>query len=96
MELAWHNNLYRAFNTPPSVATNEVRVLKPRLRSMFMEPFQPKRELVPYLAYTSYKSAFQEPELSEGFSEIKKVNWVFEGDEEAHRRWSMWHQLEGK
>ncbi|KAJ8078404.1 DNA kinase/phosphatase Pnk1 [Marasmius tenuissimus] len=79
MELAWHNNLYRAFNMPPSVASNE-----------------PKRELVPYLAYTSYKGAFQEPELSEGFSEIKKINWVFEGDEEVRRHWSMWHQLEGK
>jgi hypothetical protein len=24
IELAWHNNLYRAFNLPPSVAANEV------------------------------------------------------------------------
>ncbi|EEB87178.1 hypothetical protein MPER_15577, partial [Moniliophthora perniciosa FA553] len=23
MELAWHNNLYRAYNTPPSVAARE-------------------------------------------------------------------------
>ncbi|KAL0578415.1 DNA kinase/phosphatase Pnk1 [Marasmius crinis-equi] len=79
MELAWHNNLYRALNTPPSVAAKET-----------------KRELVPYLAYTSYKNAFQEPEPTEGFSEIKKVNWVFEGNEEARRHWSMWLQLEGK
>ncbi len=25
MELAWHNNLYRAFNLPPSLSTSEVR-----------------------------------------------------------------------
>lgn len=24
IELAWHNNLYRAFNLPPSVVANEV------------------------------------------------------------------------
>ncbi|KAG7086722.1 hypothetical protein E1B28_002656 [Marasmius oreades] len=79
MELAWHNNLYRAFNMPPSVAARE-----------------PKRDLVPYLAFTSYKGAFEEPELSEGFSEIRKINWVFEGNEEERRHWSMWMQLEGR
>ncbi|KAF9257815.1 PNK3P-domain-containing protein [Marasmius fiardii PR-910] len=79
MELAWHNNLYRAFNTPPSVAARE-----------------PNRDLLPYLAFTSYKGAFEEPKLDEGFLEIKKINWVFEGDEEERRHWSMWLQLEGK
>ncbi|KAF7971630.1 hypothetical protein HWV62_20656 [Athelia sp. TMB] len=78
-ELAWHNNLYRAYNMPPSSAEKE-----------------PKRELLPYGALSSYANAFEEPTLSEGFSEIKTVNWVFQGSEEARKRWSMWLQLDGK
>ncbi|KZT29942.1 PNK3P-domain-containing protein, partial [Neolentinus lepideus HHB14362 ss-1] len=79
MELAWHNNLYRAFNMPPSQAEKE-----------------PKRDLVPYLAYTSFRGAFEEPKADEGFEEVRTVNWVFEGDEEERRRWSMWLQIDGK
>ncbi|KZT03593.1 PNK3P-domain-containing protein [Laetiporus sulphureus 93-53] len=79
LELAWHNNLYRAYNLPPSAAEK-----------------QPKRELLPYNAFTSFRAAYEEPQLSEGFSEIKRVNWVFEGDEEERRRWSMWLQIDGK
>ncbi|PCH38769.1 PNK3P-domain-containing protein [Wolfiporia cocos MD-104 SS10] len=79
MELAWHNNLYRAFNLPPSRAAKE-----------------PKRELLPYSAFTSFRAQFEEPTLEGGYAEIKKVNWVFEGDEEERRRWSMWLQIDGK
>jgi hypothetical protein len=39
---------------------------------------------------------FEAPTTSEGFSEIKTVNWVFEGDAEAKRRWGMWLQLDGE
>ncbi|KAI0747782.1 PNK3P-domain-containing protein [Daedaleopsis nitida] len=78
-ELAWHNNLYRAFNMPPSLAASE-----------------PNRSLLPMLAFNSYRTDFEEPTVDEGFSEVRKVNWVFEGDEEARRRWSMWLQIEGK
>ncbi|KAH9951436.1 PNK3P-domain-containing protein [Amylocystis lapponica] len=62
LELAWHNNLYRAYNLPPR---------------------SPARELLPYNAFTSFRARYEEPELSEGFREIKKVNWVFEGDADA-------------
>ncbi|KAL0947240.1 hypothetical protein HGRIS_013361 [Hohenbuehelia grisea] len=79
MELAWHNNLYRAYNLPPSVAGSE-----------------PERSAVPYLAFTGYRSAFEQPELSEGFSEIKNVNWVFRGTPEERKYWSMWLQVDGK
>ncbi|KDR81406.1 hypothetical protein GALMADRAFT_239283 [Galerina marginata CBS 339.88] len=79
IELAWHNNLYRAFNMPPSVAAKE-----------------PERMLLPYGAFTGFRDNYEEPELSEGFSEIKKVNWVFEGTEEEKKRWSMWLQIDGK
>ncbi|RDB21211.1 Bifunctional polynucleotide phosphatase/kinase [Hypsizygus marmoreus] len=78
-ELAWHNNLYRTYNLPPSVAAQE-----------------PKRELVPSIAYTGFRNNYEEPKLEEGFDEIKKVNWVFSGTEEEKNYWSMWLQLDGK
>lgn len=57
---------------------------------------QPERTLLPYTAFTLFRDAYKEPEITEGFSEIKKVNWVFEGTEEEKRYWSMWLQIDGK
>ncbi|KAI0086680.1 PNK3P-domain-containing protein [Irpex rosettiformis] len=79
IDLAWHNNLYRAFNLPDDVASKT-----------------PKRELLGYMAFTSFRNAYQAPTLDEGLSEIKQVNFIFEGSEEERRRWSMWLQIEGK
>lgn len=79
IELAWHNNLYRAYNLPPNVAAKE-----------------PKRELVPYIGFTTFRDNYEEPRLIEGISEIKKVNWGFNGTEEERRCWSMWLQVDGK
>ncbi|KAF6764952.1 polynucleotide kinase 3'-phosphatase [Ephemerocybe angulata] len=77
IDLAWHNNLYRAFVQP--LAELEVR-----------------RDLVPYLAYVQFRDGFEEPGADEEFTEIKRVNFVFEGTEEERRRWSMWLQITGK
>ncbi|KAL4257410.1 PNK3P-domain-containing protein [Pleurotus pulmonarius] len=74
MELAWHNNLYRAYIVPE----------------------EERRPAVPYLAFTGYRAAFEEPEADEGFDEIRQVNWVFEGGEEERKKWGMWLQVEGK
>ncbi|KAH9483853.1 Bifunctional polynucleotide phosphatase/kinase [Psilocybe cubensis] len=79
IELAWHNNLYRAFNMPPSAAAKE-----------------PERALLPYIAFSGFRDNLEEPTLAEGFSEIKKVNWVFEGTEEEKKHWLMWLQIDGK
>ncbi|EPQ59072.1 PNK3P-domain-containing protein [Gloeophyllum trabeum ATCC 11539] len=79
MELAWHNNLYRAYNMPPSQAEKESR-----------------RDLVPYAACLSFRDNYEEPREDEGFTEVRIVNWIFEGDEEELRRWSMWLQIDGK
>ena len=51
---------------------------------------------MPYSAFTGFRAAYEEPQLDEGFEEIKRVNWVFEGEEEERRRWSMWLQIDGK
>ncbi|KAF9456500.1 polynucleotide kinase 3 phosphatase-domain-containing protein [Collybia nuda] len=79
IELAWHNNLYRAYNRPFSAT-----------------PQEPRRDVVPYAAFTGFRDNYEEPKLSEGISEIKKVNWVFDGSEEEKRHWSMWLQVDGK
>ncbi|KAG2020586.1 polynucleotide kinase 3'-phosphatase [Coprinopsis cinerea AmutBmut pab1-1] len=76
VELAWHNNLYRAFIEKAEE--------------------EPRRSLVPYTAVIGFKNAFEEPTLEEGFSEIRRVNWNFEGTEEERKRWSMWLQIDGK
>ncbi|EMD34476.1 hypothetical protein CERSUDRAFT_67454 [Gelatoporia subvermispora B] len=57
---------------------------------------EPKREALPYMAFTSFRAAYEEPALDEGFAELRRVQWVFEGDEEARRRWNMWLQVDGK
>ncbi|KAG9038000.1 hypothetical protein FRB95_003393 [Tulasnella sp. JGI-2019a] len=48
------------------------------------------RELVPRIAYSGYKNAFQMPTVEEGFSEIKTINWVFDGSDDDRRRFNMY------
>ncbi|KAF7307271.1 hypothetical protein MIND_00520800 [Mycena indigotica] len=78
-ELAWHNNIYRAYYLPKSVAERE-----------------PVRELLPISAFTSFRDAHEEPELEEGFTQIKKINWVWTGTEEDRKVWEMWLQFDDK
>ncbi|KAJ8585213.1 PNK3P-domain-containing protein [Rhizopogon salebrosus TDB-379] len=75
IDLAWHNNLYRAYVHPST---------------------ESRRDILPYLAFIGFRDNCEEPQLTEGFSEIIKVNWVFEGSEEERKRWSMWLQIDGK
>ena len=51
---------------------------------------------LPLSSITSFRDAFEQPTNEEGFEEVKTVNWVFEGDTEARRLWSMWLQIDGK
>ncbi|KAJ7242548.1 PNK3P-domain-containing protein [Mycena haematopus] len=57
---------------------------------------EPPREMLPKLAFTSFKDNFEEPELSEGFSQIKKVNWVFDGTVAERKVWARWYHLDDK
>ncbi|KAL4065401.1 polynucleotide kinase 3 phosphatase-domain-containing protein [Scleroderma yunnanense] len=77
-DLAWHNNLYRAYVKPAPAGT------------------EPRRDVLPYLAFIGFRDNYEEPQLSEGFSDVIKINWVFEGDEDTRRQWSMWLQIDGK
>jgi hypothetical protein len=86
---------------PPSalrIDVNEVASINSRWISVSKQtvPFQPKRDLLPYSAIAGFTKDYEAPTMSEGFSEIKTINWVFEEDAEAKRRWSMWLQLDGE
>ncbi|MBW0523120.1 hypothetical protein O181_062835, partial [Austropuccinia psidii MF-1] len=48
------------------------------------------RSLLPTLAFSSYAKNFEEPALEEGFDEMKKVNFVFEGTESERSAWHMY------
>jgi bifunctional polynucleotide phosphatase/kinase len=46
---------------------------------------------LPEIAYAGFKSRFTEPKPEEGFDEIKKINFIFEGSEAERRQWEMWY-----
>ena len=51
------------------------------------------RKRVPALAYASYKSRFQRPQVSEGFKEIKLINFVPEFKSEGEKKLFMQYLL---
>jgi bifunctional polynucleotide phosphatase/kinase len=57
---------------------------------------QKKRNILPFLAFTAFRDGYEEPQTTEGFSEIKKINWAFDGSDEERKHWGMWLQLDGK
>ncbi|KAF7302583.1 hypothetical protein HMN09_00892800 [Mycena chlorophos] len=73
-ELAYHNNCYRAFCAPKSVRDREGKI---------------SRELLPRTSFNELRLRDM-PQLSEGFSEIRKVHWVFEGTVEERKVWAQW------
>ncbi|KAH8549917.1 polynucleotide kinase 3 phosphatase-domain-containing protein [Umbelopsis sp. PMI_123] len=48
------------------------------------------RELLPGMVFDSFSKKFQEPMLSEGFEEIKKINFVLDGSEVERKKWQQW------
>lgn len=47
--------------------------------------------VIPVIAFNSYRSSFQPPELSEGFSAPPfEVPWVFVGDDKHKAHYSQW------
>jgi bifunctional polynucleotide phosphatase/kinase len=69
IELAKHNNMYRACYGPAD---------------------EPKRQVIPGLAFTTYVTSFEPPDKSEGFDEVRLVNFIFEGDDEQRKKWDMY------
>ncbi|KAH6918831.1 polynucleotide kinase 3'-phosphatase [Coprinopsis sp. MPI-PUGE-AT-0042] len=55
-----------------------------------------RRELLAASVIHGFFKALEEPNVEEGFSEVRRVNWEFQGSEEDRKRWSMWLHVEGK
>jgi bifunctional polynucleotide phosphatase/kinase len=97
VELAWHNNLYRAYARPASVVAREVRIFSlSHCNLSLIEELKPARPLIPYSALTGFAGAYEVPSAKEGFGEVREIPWMFEGSEEEQRHWSMWLQIDGK
>lgn len=46
--------------------------------------------MLPRMAFTSFAARYREPKLEEGFDDITRVDFRFEGDEEQKRIWSKY------
>ncbi|GAA5869573.1 hypothetical protein JCM3774_005483 [Rhodotorula dairenensis] len=48
------------------------------------------REVLPLIAFTSFRANLEIPTVDEGFDEVKKINFKFEGTAEQRQKWSRW------
>ncbi|KAI8638071.1 polynucleotide kinase 3 phosphatase-domain-containing protein [Parasitella parasitica] len=49
-----------------------------------------KRDLLSSIAFRTFKSKLQEPSTAEGFEEVKKINFVFDGPDSDKEAWQTW------
>lgn len=49
-----------------------------------------KRTLLPKVAFTGFSARYREPDVKEGFQDIVKVDFKFEGGEEERRIWGRY------
>ncbi|XAO22135.1 polynucleotide kinase 3'-phosphatase [Cryptococcus bacillisporus CA1280] len=59
-------------------------------RAYYPPPDEPTRELLPYIAFAGFETAFEEPKKEEGFDEIRTVNFHWQGSEEQRKKWDMY------
>lgn len=52
---------------------------------------QGDRDLLSEIVFRTFKSRFQEPTMDEGYQEIKKINFVFDGDDTDLAAWRKWY-----
>jgi hypothetical protein len=82
--------VYRAFCLEDAVNPQGVSMLHNLSQTVCTDSMKPPRALLDYSAFTSFKSSFQAPTKSEGFKEIKRFFWKFEGTEDQYKRYMMW------
>jgi bifunctional polynucleotide phosphatase/kinase len=85
-----HNNIYRAYLAPSS-SPGEVRFLfehSLRVTHINFGP-QKRRSYLPSGAFSSFQKSFETPDTTEGFAEVKTVQWVFQGTDEEKALWTM-------
>ena len=74
------------FTAPPKLCEHNDTV-----RALNGEKFNPeKREILPHSAFSSFKARFKEPQLKEGFQDIVRIDFRFEGSEEMKKMWSQY------
>jgi bifunctional polynucleotide phosphatase/kinase len=76
------------FTTPPDACRHNDTVRA--LHSGHAEINPERREMLPFMAFTGYKSRYREPSLEEGFEDIVTVDFHFHGDDEQWRVWSRY------
>ncbi|KAL1968857.1 hypothetical protein VTN77DRAFT_1218 [Rasamsonia byssochlamydoides] len=72
------------FTAPPALCrhNNAVRAANPSLNPE-------SRTILPPMAFADFARRFREPQLSEGFEDIIRVDFRFDGDEAAKKVWSQ-------
>ena len=56
-----------------------------KLTKLQMNP--EKRTMLPKVAFTGFAARYREPKLSDGFQDITKVDFKFEGTDEQRQQW---------
>ncbi|KAK1923128.1 polynucleotide kinase 3 phosphatase-domain-containing protein [Papiliotrema laurentii] len=59
-------------------------------RAVYAPPEEPPRTLIPGTAFNTYVAQFQQPDITEGFDEIRGVNFVWKGTEAQRKKWDMY------
>jgi bifunctional polynucleotide phosphatase/kinase len=59
-------------------------------RALYAPSDETKRDILPALAFSGYAAQSQEPDMNEGFDEIRGVNFVWKGSDEQRKKWDMW------
>ncbi|KAF1804956.1 polynucleotide kinase 3 phosphatase-domain-containing protein [Mucor lusitanicus] len=49
-----------------------------------------KRDVLSSIAFRTFKSKLQEPATVEGFEEVKRINFVFDGPDNEREAWQRW------
>ncbi|KAL8808059.1 MAG: hypothetical protein Q9182_000337 [Xanthomendoza sp. 2 TL-2023] len=61
------------------------------VRAIAGEGFNPeKRKILPHSAFSSFASRFKQPKVDEGFQDVVKVEFEFQGDDEEGKIWSRY------
>ena len=61
------------------------------IRALAGHRFNPEqRAILPHSAFAGFRARLREPKVQEGFQDVIKVDFQFQGDEEARRVWSQY------
>lgn len=77
------------FTAPPSLCQHNDTVRA--LAGEGLNGFNPeKRVILPHSAFAGFRSRFKEPDIKEGFQDVVKVDFQFQGSEQERKAWSRY------